>query len=449
MARNEPLSKGEKRLLIASIAFVIVAGAIWYAFYSINANPVVNVPEPPPPPNPNALDIYVAAQGLKVASIPVNGGQHMLTTDDVQNCIHAGKIGVPKEWGASAKPPKLADLQALMAKNAPVLAKAQQGFACEYREIPSRSINTLYPHLSKLRDLARIMAADGNVKCASGDWDGGAERYLDVIRMGNDCPRGGVMISMLLCVALQAIGRKEAWSTLDHVSGDEARRAARRLEEMAARRVPYADVLREEKWLCQASLLEIFNTPGWRKEMFPMMGHSSVNRALAIRSQVTSKRTIMRNYTEYMDALIINTGKPYPANMNTPPLPNDPISQTVLPIYDQAWIKYAVNQVENDLLMISFALRAYKADHGKYPAGLNELTPKYLKAIPDDPFSAKGIYGYNVTGKSYTLYSIGPDGKDDGGTPSAGSPNAGATGSSRQPITLKSTGDIVAGVSLN
>jgi len=70
--------------------------------------------------------------------------------------------------------------------------------------------------------------------------------------------------------------------------------------------------------------------------------------------------------------------------------------------------------------------------------------PAYLKAIPADPFTAKGILKYKVTGKSYLLYSVGPDGKDDGGMPSADG-KVGATGRS---ITLRSdsTGDIVAAV---
>jgi len=442
MTARQPLSKGEKRLLIATVLFVIVAGAIGWWFYSINVNPVVNIPEPPPMPNPNARDIYLAAQGLKVPSLPSiePAGRHV-DIDRVYSSIQAGKI-VPPAPGE--RPPALADMQALMAKNAPVFAKVQQGVACEYRETPSRSFQQLFPHFAKLRDLARTMLADGDVKCASGDWDGGAERFVDILRVGNDIPRGGVLISMLVGVAIQAIGRADAWNTLDHVSGAEARRAARRLEEIAAHRVSYADILQEEKWATQAGLLELFNTPRWRTQ--GMLGEvMSESPTAFFRIQIVSKRTAMTNYTRYMDALIANAKQPYTNATKVPPVPHDPVSQMFAPVFTKARIKDVMASTENDLLMVSFALRAYLADHGKYPAGLQALVPAYLKAIPADPFTANGTLRYKRTGKTYVLYSVGPNGADDGGTPSADGQSSGP-GAPVSSLRTGSTGDIVAGV---
>jgi hypothetical protein len=238
---------------------------------------------------------------------------------------------------------------------------------------------------------------------------------------------------MQLGNSLQAVGRKEAWSTLDHVSGAEARRAARRLEEMAARRVPLADILREDKWMMQASLLELFNVPGWRKSsssdstmMIIVRDSDIIDWKTEFRIWTVSKRAIMHHFTRHMDALIANTKKPYPASAKSPPLPNDPLCAKILPIYDRAWMLSAVARTENDLLMVSFALRAYKADHGAYPANLEALSPAYLNAIPIDVFSA-GPLKYKVTGKSCILYSVGPDGKDNGGT-------LGADGNAAAPV---------------
>lgn len=65
-------------------------------------------------------------------------------------------------------------------------------------------------------------------------------------------------------------------------------------------------------------------------------------------------------------------------------------------------------------LFVAFALAAYYRDHGKYPTVLDALAPKYLTKIPNDLFSGKAlIYRPNETG--YLLYSVGPNGKDDGG----------------------------------
>jgi hypothetical protein len=65
-------------------------------------------------------------------------------------------------------------------------------------------------------------------------------------------------------------------------------------------------------------------------------------------------------------------------------------------------------------LQVAFALAAYKADKGNYPAKLADLAPKYLQEVPGDLFSGKALI-YKPSGKGYLLYSVGANGKDDGG----------------------------------
>jgi hypothetical protein len=65
-------------------------------------------------------------------------------------------------------------------------------------------------------------------------------------------------------------------------------------------------------------------------------------------------------------------------------------------------------------LQIAFALAAYQRDNGKYPPTLAVLAPKYLAKIPDDLFTDKPLV-YRPTETGYLLYSLGPNGKDDGG----------------------------------
>lgn len=70
----------------------------------------------------------------------------------------------------------------------------------------------------------------------------------------------------------------------------------------------------------------------------------------------------------------------------------------------------------SSMSQVVFALAAHRADHGAYPAELAQLCPKYLAAIPQDPCSRSGgplCYKRSETG--YVLYSVGPNGKDDGG----------------------------------
>lgn len=67
-----------------------------------------------------------------------------------------------------------------------------------------------------------------------------------------------------------------------------------------------------------------------------------------------------------------------------------------------------------DNLYLAFALAAYRRDNGSYPKKLEALMPKYMDKIPNDLFSGKALV-YKPDEKGYLLYSVGVNGRDDGG----------------------------------
>jgi hypothetical protein len=67
-----------------------------------------------------------------------------------------------------------------------------------------------------------------------------------------------------------------------------------------------------------------------------------------------------------------------------------------------------------EMAQIALALTAYRADTGSYPKKLADLKPKYLAEIPKDRFSDADLI-YRHDGAGYILYSVGYNGKDDGG----------------------------------
>jgi hypothetical protein len=69
-------------------------------------------------------------------------------------------------------------------------------------------------------------------------------------------------------------------------------------------------------------------------------------------------------------------------------------------------------QTEN--VKVATALAAYRADHRRYPGKLDDLRLKYLLNVPDDRFSGEPLV-YRRTDAGYLLYSVGIDGRDDGG----------------------------------
>jgi hypothetical protein len=69
------------------------------------------------------------------------------------------------------------------------------------------------------------------------------------------------------------------------------------------------------------------------------------------------------------------------------------------------------------IVVAAVALKRFQLKHGKWPEVLAELAPEFFPAVPIDPYDGKSLrYHPNADG-TYLLYSIGPDGIDDGGAP--------------------------------
>ena len=62
----------------------------------------------------------------------------------------------------------------------------------------------------------------------------------------------------------------------------------------------------------------------------------------------------------------------------------------------------------------AIAVERFRMANGRLPDSLDELTPKWLDAVPADPFDDKPIR-YRKLAKGYVTYSVGPDLKDDCG----------------------------------
>ena len=65
---------------------------------------------------------------------------------------------------------------------------------------------------------------------------------------------------------------------------------------------------------------------------------------------------------------------------------------------------------------LAMTVQDFGLGRGHYPASLDELTPGYIPTLPRDPGDGAAMrYRPDADGQGFTLYSVGPDGEDDGG----------------------------------
>ncbi len=91
-------------------------------------------------------------------------------------------------------------------------------------------------------------------------------------------------------------------------------------------------------------------------------------------------------------------------------------SRILLPTLSRAMKLDFQTRAMRRMSAVALAIRLYEIDNGSRPAKLADLVPKYLPAIPDDPFDNPGRpLRYLPKAQRPILYSIGSNGIDQGG----------------------------------
>jgi len=90
------------------------------------------------------------------------------------------------------------------------------------------------------------------------------------------------------------------------------------------------------------------------------------------------------------------------------------LASVALPGIASIHMSTAETEARQRLAYLGLAATAYRAERGGYPRELSELVPRYIEAIPTDPFSGKRLKMLAVEG-GLVLYSVYRDGEDDGG----------------------------------
>lgn len=93
----------------------------------------------------------------------------------------------------------------------------------------------------------------------------------------------------------------------------------------------------------------------------------------------------------------------------------DTMLEISMPSYEKMIPRYHLFLSELNVLRSALALKLYQRSRRGLPDGLDQLVPGFLAAVPQDSFNKFAPLSYVKTGKKFSVYSFGPDGKDGGG----------------------------------
>ena len=90
-----------------------------------------------------------------------------------------------------------------------------------------------------------------------------------------------------------------------------------------------------------------------------------------------------------------------------------------LPNFMKAGERALEVETERQMMLAVIVLKRFQLRHGQLPASLEAVVPEFLPTVPYDYMSAKPLCYRLKSDGGYVLYSVGLDGKDDGGDPSS------------------------------
>jgi ATP-dependent Clp protease adaptor protein ClpS len=328
--------------------------------------------------------------------------------------IAAGKFVVPDERSSveTLSPEENLRRQRLaVARNAPALKLLREALQ-QSVETPLSESNSLEPDFSHhrvFRELAVQLKQESEVRFADGDFAGALDSRLTAIELGAVLTRRASYIQASVGFAIESIARVGIEKIASKLDAAQIRAALARLKGIDERRAPYLEILKIEKREVingHTAGLEVgkkrLATPQGRRE-------SGLSEEEARQEMALTPEVLATDLARTFDALIKREQLPYTQALKVA-LPAPQTRTSILTL--DFWLVfprsiYESNSTQNRFLQAALELRAIKLETGAYPATFT---------APIDPFSDNQPLIYTREGDTFRLYSIGPDGKDDGGS---------------------------------
>jgi hypothetical protein len=338
-------------------------------------------------PADNAFDHYVAAAALLPKDRP---------WDDLYDQLDSAS---------------LADAEAAVLVAQEALDELRQGIGKPCVVPPVEDYSTSLAYLADFRSLTRLLLVEALVHARRGDFASAFRSCQDALTLGQDAARGGAPIHKLVSIACEAMACREVRRTVG-LCGDVGALTdlLAALQAFEDREVPLSEALALEYAVARRVLEGSKQRPDlldplWPEGMKPpLIPPEAPDQALGDLDPLYSRLVSLAqmDYPRLVEE---------PLNVETGNLLLDALAPNMERLIDRATGHRAT--LRGTLLVAALGL--HLAKHESYPEGLSELVPSTLKQLPVDPFSGQAFRYRLIDPLTYTLYSVGPDMKDDGG----------------------------------
>lgn len=326
-----------------------------------------------------------------------------------------------------------ADLQGLLAASAGDLALLRRAASmpgCHFVRNTGNLYAILLPELAAFRMGSQWLALEARAAAARGDLALAFGNAAAISRMAVHVSQEPFVISALVGIALEGQAALLVDALLS--TAQPARRDLAALEALppVSYRMQMQRALRAE----MASGLEILallsgsggSLPDLESEAGPALGGiAPLWRVFLFESELNHYRKAMQEYVNWLSLPYPEARPQVEAARGKIEAKRTITGRILLPALWRLFESVPRADASRRLARAAAAVAAFRDGEGRYPERLEELRPKYAERIPQDPFDGRPLR-LARKGTGVVVYSVGLNGKDDGGDlsndPSTGTP---------------------------
>lgn len=282
--------------------------------------------------------------------------------------------------------------------------------------------NMPLPHADRLRAASRLLALESAVAAHRGNSDAAVDSIVAMFAADRSIEQEPILVVQLVRMAMGAMARGRVEWLLSAAALNDAQ-LARLDAELAASdyALPVRRALVGERVIGIAGFVDPVQTligmgmDGQRAGDFPKSAEDEpmylqiMSEMIAVFEKTGPARTQAAQAVD--NKLQQLTSSPGTARRY-------PLALLVAPAVGACANAASRNEAERDAMRAAVTIERFYGSEGRLPSKIDELSPRFLSSLPIDPCDGQPLR-YRVEPTEYLIYSVGPDGVDDGGRPAA------------------------------
>lgn len=311
----------------------------------------------------------------------------------------------------------------------------------------------LLPHLARHKALAQLLARTVVIQLHAGDLAAAADNLHALLVLAHRQSEEPLLISQLIQMSMAQIGLAATWEALQAPGWSEPQLArfqrdwetlkfSRPMQRAAAmeRAITLVEFERARRSL--KALDQIMGAAAGQGGVASLDGlEEAVRRMLWLwygsyldeRHYLEVMESVSSGFDEFDAGLplssVLNRQKEFFAQFRRRawlregvPAVGYLLSLQVVSSWEDLTAKMAYAETARRLVATALACARYRLANGKMPPELAALAPAFLAAVPRDPLDGQPLRYRSEPSGAYLLYSVGEDGRDDGGDGQPASP---------------------------